>query len=42
MFKGTAVSKNLLYEMHVINDLKFIFKMIRKSVNSLNLNEIVL
>ena len=31
-----------LYGVDVINDIKFIIKMIRKSVNSLNLNEIVL
>ena len=42
MFKGAAVSKNFLYEVNVFNDVKFIIKMIRKIVNSLNLNEIVL
>jgi len=42
MFKGVAVSKNFLYGVDVIYDIKFIIKMIRKSVNSLNLNEIVL
>ena len=42
MFKGTAVSKNFLYVVDVINNIKFIIKMIRKTFNSLNLNEIVL